>query len=308
MQRFASLLALGLFAFLLCSFAAVWQQQNYFPPIKPLPYPTNKDLPLVDKKAISLRNRNLPSQSGKKALDFNTILLDEKEEPLLDEPEPVAVKDLLRNGEKHSAGIRQNKESNSIHFLLIGRWWEEPAATMLIMVTLVPGSCARFTALDPTIEVLIGERRCAIGQLLEQEESANLLYPAINDLTGLTPQFYIDLNLHGFVDMVDLWRKEAPGVASSFSKSIPSPKPGFDGNKMLLLLNDASVPTAAKEDILVELLLNACEIQFTKLGLKLLRIGYHNLKTDLNLRELLHIRNIAQTISPTNVNLTEITP
>ena len=46
------------------------------------------------------------------------------------------------------------------------------------------------------------------------------------------------------------------------------------------MLNDASVPTAAKEKSLIELLVAACEIQFTPLGLKLLWMGYHNLKPD----------------------------
>jgi hypothetical protein len=37
-------------------------------------------------------------------------------------------------------------------------------------------------------------------------------------------------------------------------------------------------------------------------------MGYHNLKTDLSLRDLLEVRKVTQGIAPTDVIFTEIAP
>lgn len=203
----------------------------------------------------------------------------------------------------------KGEEENSIHFLLIGRWWKDPAAEVLMMVTLIPERCARLTAVDPSVEVETGGRSCPIGELLGGQNSQEELYTALASLTGLRPQFYIDLNLHGFVEMLDLLQRENRGPGGSRGGEAVEPRFGNPGGERILqLMSDPTTPTAAKEKILLELLLAACKIQFTRSGLELLWIGYHNLKTDLGLKDLLEVRKVTQKISPFDTDLTEIMP
>lgn len=316
MQRLTSLIALCLFTLLFCSVASDLQKENSFSPEnneEPTAHPVEKYFHLVEKKAIFRRNPGLSFRAGEKQPDLSTALPEKKEiendkAGPAEEPETAAAENPPLKKERPPAGLLPGEEKNSIHFLLIGRWWEDPAAEVLMIVTLVPEGCARLTALDPATGVELEKKPCPIGELLERGGSRDQLYLAVTSLTGLTPQFYIDLNLHGFVEMIALLQKEGRGGASSRSGTASPPETGFDGNEVLLLLNDASLPTATKEEMLVELLLAACEIQFTRLGLKLLWMGYHNLKTDLSLRDLLEVRKVTQGISPTDVSLTEITP
>ncbi len=315
MQRLASLIALCLLALLFCSVSAYFQQKNSILPEKieePSVHPGEKFHP-IEKKGNFRLNSGLSFHTGEKRPDSSPALPEKKEldneaAAPAEESAPTAAEDPPLEKERPPAGLLPGKEKNNIHFLLIGRWWNDPAAEVLMMVTLVPGGCARLTVLDPAAGVELKAKPCPIGELLERGGSRDQLYLAVTSLTGLTPQFYIDLNLYGFVEMIGLLQKDGHDGASSGRRAASPPKTGFDGNEVLLLLNDASAPTAAKEEMLIELLLAACEIQFTKLGLKLLWMGYHNLKTDLSLKDLLEVRKVTQGISPADVSLMEISP
>ena len=199
---------------------------------------------------------------------------------------------------------------DNIHFLLIGRWWKSPAAEVLMIVTLVPERCAFLTAVDPSVEVKTGGSTRPIGELLDLdgEDSRKELYRALTSLTGLKPQFYIDLNLHGFAAMLDLLQRESGSAAASRGGKAVKLSIDLDGGEILKLMSNPATPTSKKEKILLELLLAACKIQFTRSGLELLWIGYHNLKTDLSLQDLLEVRKVTQEISPFDIDLTEILP
>mgnify|MGYP000846908610 CR=1 FL=1 len=180
---------------------------------------------------------------------------------------------------------------------------------MVMVVTLVPRRCARLTALDPETAVELNGASCPLGELLKRGGGPEQLYPAVRSLTGLTPRFYIDFNLHGFVEMVGLLAEAGYGGAAPCSRGAASPgESPLDGKEILRMLNDGAVPAAVKERSLVELLVASSKIQFTSLGLKLLWMGYHNLKTDLTLRDLLELRKVSQEIAPTDVIFVEIRP
>lgn len=245
-----------------------------------------------------LREGPDPGESQTDDQDYN----DQSARPA-EKQNPAAVEKLTGKTKVHYPKKQQDR--GGVHFLLIGRWWEEPAPKVLMMVTLVPGGCAWLTALDPAVRIERDGTSCPLAQALEQEDGYGRLCLAAQTLTGLEPQFYIDFNLHGFVKMISLLQSD--NCAGTLPRT--SPHGGaLDGNEMLLLLSDASISIAVKEELLVQLLLTACEIQFTRLGLELLWMGYQNLKTDLSLKDLLEIRKITQGIAPTNVTFTEVAP
>lgn len=312
MKRIISLAALCLLAFLF--FAALWPDFQKESPVTPdkleiLPaHPVRRYFHLIDKKGSFFKKPDQPLRPGDTE-PGSSAALPEKEESKSDPTPPVEKKDRneaacpLRNKGNTLPGPLPEMDNNCIHFLLMGRFWEEPAAKVLMMVTLVPGQCARITALDPAAKVEVKNVNCSIGELPERHGDRGGLYRAVTSLTGLTPQFYIDLNLKGLVEMIDLLQeRDGKGVTAS------SPAWLFDGEEMLHLLINTGSPAEAREKALVQLLLAACEIQFTPLGLKLLWMGYHNLKTDLSLEDLLEIRKITQGIAPTDVSLIEAVP
>lgn len=313
MQRLALFFVLCLFALLLCSVAANLPQKSPLLPEKaevPPAHAGEKDNPLIEKREFFRKNPGLFFHAAGKRPDSDAAFPEIKEienetaAPVEEAPAPE------NPPRKQERPLKQlpGEDKNSIHFLLTGRWWEDEAAEVIMMVTLVPEKCARIAALDPETGVQLEEKTCPIGELLKRGGSRDQLFLAVNSLTGLTPRFYIDLNLHGFVEMVNLLAKEGPGGVSPDSRAASQSKSRFEGKELLQLLNDASISTAAKEKSLIELLLAACEIQFTPLGLKLLWMGYHNLKTDLSLRDLLEVRKVTQGIAPTDVIFTEIAP
>ncbi len=317
LKRIISLAALCLFTYIITAALFPGFQKESLPsPEEPESFPARpvgRYFHLIERKGSFSKGPDL-SIRVKEAETGSDDGHPEREGAGTDQAVPADVKDKKvpasppPNQDKVLPGPAPGKEKNCIHFLLIGRCWDEPAAKVLMMVTLVPGQCARITALDPAAKIENENISRPIGELLEQRGGRDRLYPAVTSLTGLTPQFYIDLNLKGFVEMIDLLQKrDRDGSPSREGAVSPSEWP-FDGNEMLQLLGNAGAPAEAKEKALVQLLLAACEIQFTPLGLKLLWMGYHNLKTDLSLDDLLEIRKVTQGIAPTDVSLIEAVP
>lgn len=316
MQRLLSLVVLSLFSLLFCFAAAHSLQQPGPAPAKNSENPTEQSMesrssrenkrrgeaflhsPRLSPRAKDKKDDLKEFQQEKEKSANNTPAPLEEAGPALPKTAPAKVK-------QPPAGPLPEKEKEKVHFLLIGRWWKEATTEVLMTVTLVPESCARLTALDPSIEVELGHTTCPVGALLEPGEDREQLYAAVRSLTGVKPQFYIDLNMHGFIQMLDLLQKESRGKGGGKTKKT---KAHFNGDEVLKVMNDPATPTGVKEKILLELLLAACRIQFTGPGLELLWIGYHNMKTDLNLGDLLEVRKITQDISPHEVSLTEITP
>lgn len=192
----------------------------------------------------------------------------------------------------------------AVHFLLIGRR-QSRAAEVLMVVTLVPESCALLTAIDPAIEVAFGEKRCSIGELPAKSACRDSLYRAVAGLSGFKPQFYIEIDLDGLHQMTELLDREKESAAPAVAAK--GEHPGEGGRKLLSLICDFHAATAEKEELLIDYLLTACEISSTSQGLKLLWLGYRHLTTDLSLSDLLSLRAVSQKISPFKVSFSTIT-
>lgn len=305
-QRLIALAAFSLFVLLFCSVAANIQKEHSFLQEKcgenPA-HPAEKYFHIIEKRVAHLKNQRLASRTGEKEPGSSTS--PQKNQEAACKREECAENQDPRTADKPSYKTKEppgrlmhDKDEKNTHFLLIGRWWEDSNAEMLMLVTLVPGDCARLASLDPDAVVDFTGKSCPIGELLERGCSRDQLYRAVNSLTGVVPQFYIDLNLHGFVEMIDLLQKDSRSRSENLS----------DGSAMLLSLRDPLISPSDKEEMVVRLLLSACEIQFTRLGWKLLWMGYRNLKTDLSLEDLLELRRITQGIAPGDVTLREIGP
>ena len=317
MQRLFTLLALCLFSSVLCFVAASSSQQ------RPLNAPEYTEELAGQQRA---KNKKLPAKKETTPQPAESSSLPEEEQPPPKSTPPEKRVEGSAKGTPEGASkappskrpaapkksalekLSPEMGENNIHFLLIGRWWKIPAAEVLMIVTLVPERCAFLTAMDPSVEVKTGGNTRPIGELLDSEDSRKELYRALASLTGLKPQFYIDLNLHGFVEMLDLLQRESRSAGASRRGKAIKLNIDLEGEEVLKLMSDPATPTAKKEKILLELLLAACKIQFTKSGLELLWIGFHNLKTDLSLQDLLEVRKVTQEISPFDINLTEILP
>jgi len=315
-QRPAFWVALGLLALLLCFLAAGSGKQEAPLPEKAAESPSypgkDDDYYLAEKKELRRRDPGHPSPGAGEQPGLKEPSAEVKEsesEPAASDERPVEPEDGPRAGERPPVPKLPGEGKESIHFLLTGRWWEEESVEVVMVVTLVPRRCARLAALDPETAVKLNGRSCPLGELLKRGGSRDQLYTAVRSLTGLTPRFHIDFNLHGFVEMVALMAEAGYGATAPCSCEAASPgESSLDGHAFLQMLNDDTVPAAAKERNLVELLLASSKIQFTPLGLKLLWMGYHNLKTDLTLKDLLELRKVSQEIAPTDIIYVEVKP
>lgn len=195
--------------------------------------------------------------------------------------------------------------ADAVHFLLIGRRPQSPLAAILMVVTLVPENYAHLTAINPASRVPFKGQLCPIGELLARGANHDRLNRAAAELSGLEPQFYIDLNLDGFVKMINLLDREEHNPAGTAASRHAHPA-GGSGKDVLSFLCDYQVQGAEKEKLLIDYLLKACNIRATSSGLKLLWIGYHHLKTDLSLSDLIQIRTVSEKISPQEISLTVI--
>ena len=218
------LIVLCLFMFLFCSVAAqdFLKGGSLSPEINktPLPHPVERYNHLIAKSAAYLRNPLNASPTRDDGPDSDPLSQGDKdrredEEAPAEKPGTAAARtEEAESGNKPLAGRLPVEDKNSIHFLLVGRWWDDPVTEVLVMVTLIPGGCARLTSLDPAIGVQLEGEPCPLGEMLKRGGSREQLHRAVTSLTGLAPQFYIDLNLHGFIEMIGLLQKRTGAAAS----------------------------------------------------------------------------------------------
>lgn len=209
-------------------------------------------------------------------------------------------------GSSFSAGERFGSGSE-LHFLLIGRRPEDKLPDVLMVVTLVPETLTRLLSLDPAATA--GHAGQDVAALLaspkakDHREAYRSLVEAAGEITGRTISFYIELNLDGFVEMVDLL-----GGCPELPEASPERGNLLEGETLLYnLTNSPDHGLAEKQDLITALLETARDAEGTALGLKLLWTGYRNLRTDITLQDLLRVRAITQQIQPDRVYLRELT-
>jgi len=197
----------------------------------------------------------------------------------------------------------------SIHFLLVGRTWEKKQLDFLMVVSLSPESHSKLTKIDPYYDVDHKGQTIPVGYLLAEGGDYADLYKVVANITGLTPSFYIDLNSHGFKEMLNILGGIDHNIFLSLTEKpsdIIANTEELDGAELIAILNDSDISTAIKEKLIISLLLSTRKVHNTARGLRILWTGYRNLKSDLGLNDLLAIRAVAVKICPTQVRLREI--
>ena len=271
------------------------------------------DPPIGESSRNHLRRKDaglkfLPTQPAARKPDEESSPSDaigsKNRETTVDLPPAEAAPEVSVSQKKDPMEENLAQAEDTIHFLLIGRWPQSQAATVLMVVTLIPEECALLTAIDPLIEVVSRGKCYPLGELLARDPDRNSLYRAVTGLSGLKPQFYIELDLNGFLRMTALLVDEGPhGTPAAAARVDPS----VGGRELLALISDSQARTAEKERLLIDYLLAASQISSTRLGLKLLWLGYHSLATDLSLGDLLQLRTVSEKISPLEVSFSSIT-
>lgn len=304
MQRFSTLVTLVLFMFILSWVAQAFQQD--LPPFRPTPRNEalefeqlqNEPEQLSERMTLPYRNGNdRPEPEAPPPQILPTKPASNKSRPM--EPLPGSEPEIFISG----------SDPDSIHFLLLGRTWDCKTVDFLMIVTLHHGSHSILTAVDPAIEYDFNGLAIPAAAIMEHGGTYEDLVRAAAAITGLKPQFYIDLNIHGFIEMVEM----LGGIDQNVYRTLADTGTraainagALDGTALLSLLKDPEVNVKDKENLIIALLMTARDIQHTTLGLNLLWTGYHNIKTSLGLGDLLEIRRVTQEISPTRVILREI--
>ncbi len=302
MQRISSLATLIVFMFMLSWVAQALQQE-------PLPLRINENSARLNNVTPRTPLESAPERITRPSRNGATLPVpDETGEGEVSETKLNAADPSLT--EQPEQRVESVQATDGIHFLLVGRSWENPTVEMLMVVTLIPGSCAHLTSVDPSLSVTEpGGAAAALEELLDHGGSYRDLMQAVAAVTGLDSRFYIDLNRDGFIAMIEILGGLDYTASPELAAAVPVLKPGtnhFDGDRLLQFMENPDIKTAAKEAVLIELLINARDIQETQVGLSLLWTGYRNIRTDLGLGDLLDLRRISQQISPKRVTLTEI--
>lgn len=199
------------------------------------------------------------------------------------------------------------RTQDAIHFLLLGRKTDSPRVKMAMIVSLIPGTHARITAFAPGTTISLNGEKRTLSDILNRN-GYNGLCRAMEDATGLRMHFYVELDLDGFTEMVDILGGVDYDVSEATARKHGAYNPGlqqFDGDAALSFLKDDRITAGAKETFLVKMLIAARDINNTRRGISLLWKGYHSIKTDLSLSDLLEVRKITQKIHPTRVSYRE---
>ncbi|MEW5784373.1 MAG: hypothetical protein AB1767_04720 [Bacillota bacterium] len=193
---------------------------------------------------------------------------------------------------------------DGLHFLLLGSRLDNRVVDLIMVTTLVAGEEAHLTAIDPDLPVYLDNEIIPLGTLIAAGAGYDDFCTAAELITGLKPQFYIDLNLDGFSEMIKL----LGGIEHEGGATVETAITLFGGADIIQVLRNRDIPTGDKEALVISMLIAARDVDNTSLGLELLWTGYQNLRTNLSLKDLLQVRRVTQAISPTQVSLREIKP
>jgi hypothetical protein len=198
---------------------------------------------------------------------------------------------------------------DSVHFLLMGRPWEEKKLKIIMMVTLLPDRSAILTTIDRYYPVVYNGSTIPLGRVLAEGGGYADLSRFAAEIADFKPSFYIDLNSHGFVEILNLIGGIDHAIYVSLDRrasGVIADTENLCGAALLEILEDPSISTAEKERLIIALLLTTRNIHNTTRELSLLWSSYRNIKTNLRLNDLLKIRGVALEICPTQVHLREI--
>ncbi len=321
MQRFSSLAALLLFIVIFNLVAQSFQQD--IPPFRsknnggishsdPL---QGQQLALPERLDLPHRKKEEHSRDEEEPADNNEpeVVLESNvngHAPILEEENYFEDEITLNIPDSKTKSPKAAELEDAVHFLLISRHWDSKEIDYVMVVTLAPHSHAHLTAVDPEISVLqTGGDHYPLKKMLSRGGTYAALVQSVEDITGLSSRFYIDLNMKGFFTLVDMLissdnhSSDALGQASD---TLEPALPSLSGTGIMDYLTNSELDTEEKEALVIMLLITARDVQYTKLGAQLLWTGYRNIRTDLGLNDLLEIRRVTQQISPKKVRLQEI--
>lgn len=330
MQRYISLAALLLFM-LVFSFMALSFQKDM------PPFQRKSDVELLYRERFRDKSLDPSEEDGSLNESSGIVPDDPQDEP--DEEKPKAPEIVQpdepefnhEDAHKYSWPDRKKNDANvnpeltdrreqltsnaaeleeALHFLLISRNWEQDEIVYITIVTLAPYSHAHLTTLNPDLPApLKSGFRGPVKDMISRCGSYSKLVQTVDVITGLTPQFYIDLNMDGFFALTDILINANTGSSAALAKEANRLNPrllSLDGISIMNYLTEPEIDSLEKEALLIMLLVTSRDVQDTSTGMKLLWTGYRNIKTDLGLQDLLDVRRITQKISPEKVTLYEI--
>lgn len=238
--------------------------------------------------------------------------MDKPAENILPDPDCASSYDPLNNcSNDHKNEFSHDGNDDGYHFLIVGRKSDCSKITLAMLVTLNPETDAHITALSPAVMVRINGHSRPLENALMQGTGFGELTRALEEKTGLQPRFYMDLNLDGFVEMIDMLGGVNYRASNRVSSQVSFLQAGLNqvnGQEALSFLQSEQIGTVSKEAFLINMLTAAGNVENTSLGLSLLWTGYHNIKTDLSIKDLLQLRKVTQGISPNRVSLKEVYP
>ncbi|HHX87544.1 MAG TPA: hypothetical protein GX693_05120 [Firmicutes bacterium] len=188
----------------------------------------------------------------------------------------------------------------SVNFLLLGH--RGSRAEILMVVSLIPGQTACLLAVCPGSLNQGGQNEPGdFSPVPVSRTSRAELINRLEEISGKKIDFIIGLNLEGVIEIVNLM-----GGIEFNSYAKPAGNHNIEGRQAVDLLTCEPTPAREKQRLLRALLLKASAMEFTKVGLTLLKIGYHNLNTDLSPADLIKLRKVTHSISPDQVIYREL--
>ena len=299
MQRFFTMATLFIFMVMLSWVAYSVQPESLLPLPWNNPDSMNSE-PHTEQEDPPPERMALPHRNGEELTETEMLEMITREDRA--EPETAPEQPGMR-----AESIPANYDADSIHFLLLGSRGGAEGAGLIIIITLVTGKEAHLTLIDPSIPSGAADGSEPIGALLNNGRGGyGLICEATESISGITPQFYIDINLDGFSEMIEL----LGGIehAGGSDAVVLAGLERYSGPDILKVLGNPDITIIDKEALIISMLITARDVDNTSLGLALLWTGYKNIKTNLSLNDLLQLRRVTQQISPTTVTLHEIKP
>lgn len=186
-----------------------------------------------------------------------------------------------------------------LNFLLLGRPGDGNQDPLLIMVvTIFPESHARLLSIDPALITTGPGGSSSFWEISERRNHYATLVRRVEAISSKEISFYIELNLHGAAEMVDLIGGISPGGAGT-------EKIG-GAEAIYLLLESTDLTRREKEQLIISILERCNDLEMTRIGFALLKLGYRSIRTGLSLADLIELRRISGKIYSTSISYHEL--